>query len=120
MMELTCSYVKSGKQVIIQCKRYNDNQTISPKDVREFLGSMMHAGAEYGFFITTSSFSENAKEFCKDKNIYLVDGEKLKKLFLLAIQIEFLYSSDQSIEFFENPHNLFRKILTLNSESKNE
>lgn len=72
---------------IVQCKRYNDNQVISAKDMREFLGSMTHAKAEYGYFVTTTAFSEQAKEFSKDKNIYLVDSEKLKRLLLLSLDV---------------------------------
>lgn len=79
---------KREKRVFIQYKRYNDNQTIRPKYVREFLDSMTHARAEYAFFITTSTFSKHAKEFCKGKRIYLIDGENLKILFLLAILTE--------------------------------
>jgi HJR/Mrr/RecB family endonuclease len=40
----------TGIKGIVQCKRYADDQPISPKDVREFLGSMVHAGAEYVIF----------------------------------------------------------------------
>lgn len=109
---------KREKRVIIQCKRYNDNQTISPKDVREFLGSMSHAKAEYAFFVTTSSFSENAKEFCKDKSIYLVDGEKLKRLFLLAIRADFLHIS-LGHEYFENQQNGIKNALSPDS-NKND
>lgn len=73
---------------IIQCKRYDEQQNISPREVREFLGSIIHAKAEYGYFVTTTSFSEQAMEFCKEKGISLVDGIKLRQLFLLAISVE--------------------------------
>lgn len=73
---------------IVQCKRYAENQNISVKDIREFLGSMIHVNAQLGYFITTTSFSEQAIEFSKDKQIYLIDGVRLKKIVLHAIAIE--------------------------------
>lgn len=77
-----------GIKVIAQCKRFAEQQNINPKDVREFLGSIVHAEAKYGFFITTTTFSDQAKSFCEEKNIILIDGPKLIKLFLLAVQVE--------------------------------
>ena len=77
-----------GSTVIVQCKRFTELQNITPKEVREFVGSMVHAKAKYGYFITTTSFSNQAEEFCKNKEIILIDGLRLKKLFLLAVKVE--------------------------------
>lgn len=84
---------------VVQCKRYAENQNISVKDVREFLGSMIHVNAEFGYFIATTSFSEQAKEFAKGKKFYLIDGLMLKQIALHAIAIELgLYSEDTGTE----------------------
>lgn len=100
----------TGLKGIVQCKRYVKDQIISPKDVREFLGSMVHAGAEYGYFTTTTTFSDQAKEFSKSKNIYLIDGTKLKQLFLLAVQVEADYYT--FVDLKKNPRKLISDKLT--------
>jgi restriction endonuclease Mrr len=100
-----------GTKVIVQCKRYSEDQNISPKEVREFLGSMVHANAAYGYFITTTSFSEQAKEFIKDKNIYLIDRVRLKQLFLLAVKAE--VDSSAFYEFEKDPRKLISTKLSL-------
>ncbi len=81
----------SGRKCIVQCKCYAEDQNISARDIREFFGAKVHADAEFGYFITTTNFSEQAKEFSKNKNIILVDGNRLKRLYLLAVknQLEF-------------------------------
>lgn len=77
-----------GKKAIAQCKRYNADQTIGVRDIRELLGAMVHSNSAHGFFVTTSTFTDQAKDFAKGKNLLLVDGPKLKKLFLLAVDAE--------------------------------
>ena len=81
-------YDANGLKGIAQCKRYAENQNISAKDIREFLGSMIHVNAQFGYFITTTSFSEQAREFSKGKQFYLIDGVRLKQIVLHAIAIE--------------------------------
>lgn len=81
-------YDANGLKGIAQCKRYAENQNISAKDIREFLGSMIHVNAQFGYFITTTSFSEQAREFSKGKHFYLIDGVRLKQIVLHAIAIE--------------------------------
>lgn len=53
---------KDGKRYAIQVKRYRGN--VPAKDVRDFYGSYVtkYAG---GFFVTTSDFSENARQWIK-------------------------------------------------------
>jgi len=48
----------SGSICVVQCKRYNRDQAVSAKELREFLGAMTFAKATLGFFITTSYFTE--------------------------------------------------------------
>ncbi len=62
---------------IAQCKAYNKNNKISVSLIREFFGVMVHREINKGIFFTTSSFSQDAVEFSKDKNIVLIDGKKL-------------------------------------------
>lgn len=81
-------YNANGLKGIAQCKRYAESQTISAKDIREFLGSMIHVNAQFGYFITTTIFSEQAREFSKDKQFYLIDGGMLRQIVLHAIVLE--------------------------------
>ncbi len=77
-----------GKKAIAQCKRYNNDQSVGAKDVRELLGTMTHSNSTYGFFVTTSTFTDQAKSFVEGKTLFLIDGIKLKRLFLLACEAE--------------------------------
>jgi hypothetical protein len=76
-------------RAVVQCKRYDAEQTISAREVREFFGAMIHADAKFGYFITTSSFSDQAKSFCIGKGIELIDGVALKPLFIQSIRTSF-------------------------------
>ncbi len=60
---------------VVQCKRWKAD--IGSPIIREFYGSMMHAGARRGFIITTASFTQSAREFVIGKPITLIDGEHL-------------------------------------------
>ncbi|MFM7293214.1 MAG: restriction endonuclease, partial [Burkholderiales bacterium] len=62
--------------VAIQAKRYT-NTTVGRPDVQAFSGSLDGQGAKKGVFITTSQFSQDAKEYVKrlgDKKIILIGG----------------------------------------------
>ncbi len=53
---------KYQQYVVAQCKRNaEDNPSGSPK-MREFLGSIAHYDAVYGYFVTTSTFTNDAIE----------------------------------------------------------
>lgn len=89
-------YDANNLKGVVQCKRYAENQNISVKEIREFLGSMIHVHAQFGYFITTTSFSEQAWQFSQGKEIYLIDREMLKQIVLHAIAIELgLYQKDE-------------------------
>jgi len=77
-----------GKKAIAQCKRYNSEQTIGVRDVRELLGAMVHSNSSYGFFVTTSTYTEQAIDLSKGKPLVLIDGSQFKKLFLMAVDSE--------------------------------
>jgi restriction system protein len=67
-------------KVLFQCKRYQG--AVSPSDVRDFRGAMQ-GRTEMGIFLTTGSFSKQAKEeAARDgvPTIQLVDGSRLKEL----------------------------------------
>lgn len=67
----------SGKY-IIQCKRYSGS--VGEPIIRDLYGVVTAERANKGILITTGNFTNNAISFSKDKNIELVDGNKLNIL----------------------------------------
>lgn len=71
-----------GLDVIhIQAKRWND-RTVGRPDVQSFAGSLDGVRAKKGIFITTSTFSAEARQYVEriDKRIVLIDGNQLASL----------------------------------------
>ena len=67
----------SGQRAIVQCKRWSD-KWVGESVVRDFYGAMMHHGPDTkGYLVTTSTFSEAAKDWAEGKPITLIDGERL-------------------------------------------
>lgn len=66
------------ERVALQCKRFNEGQ-VGSKAISEFKGAINNHSAEYGIFITTSTFTKSALEAAKTGNttVTLIDGEKL-------------------------------------------
>ena len=77
-----CSMDKLGLlKVLFQAKRWTNN--ISSHDVRDFIGAMHNARANFGVFITTSDYSSDArKEAAKAGNLKLINGEELASLMI--------------------------------------
>jgi restriction system protein len=75
-----------GMPVLFQCKRYSDNSTVNPSQIRDFRGAMT-GRTDRGLIITTGRFTRDAQnEATRDGAlpIDLIDGdllvEKLKEL----------------------------------------
>ncbi len=94
--------------VIFQCKRYRDS-SVSAKHIRDFRGAM--AGrTDKGLFITTSSFTRDARaEASRDGAplIDLIDGEqlidKLKELKLgITVEVEAVEKVTIDEDWYEN------------------
>lgn len=69
-------------KIYIQCKRYDSNNHIRPKDIDAFIG-VLDASSKKGIFITTSKFTPDAEDRVKnrsDVSVALVDGDHLAKL----------------------------------------
>lgn len=63
--------------IYIQAKRWND--VVGRPEIQKFVGALAGQGAKKGIFITTSKFSEQAKDYSpkNDIKVVLVDGEEL-------------------------------------------
>jgi len=71
-------------RIYVQAKRYADANVVGPAAIRDFFGSLDRHKATKGLFVTTSSFSRNARETADylSKRIALVDGAALARLML--------------------------------------
>lgn len=84
-------YVGSEQRpgVLVQCKAWN-SWKVGVKEVRELFGVMASEMVAEGIFVTTSTFTEEARQFGRGKNIALIDGEDLLK------KIQDLRAEDQA------------------------
>jgi restriction system protein len=88
--------------VVFQCKKWEN--AVPPKEIRDLRGAM-DGRAEKGIFITTSTFSSNARAEAERPGavpIELVDGEKLFEMFNryeLGLKPRTVYDID--LGFFE-------------------
>ncbi len=73
---------QTGAQVIVQCKHYQPEHKVVPKEIREFLGAKQDYQAEEGLFVTTSSFTAQARSYAIrfHKSVFLLEGEELTRL----------------------------------------
>jgi len=75
---------RGGLLAIVQCK-YHKRGVVGSPELQKFLGSIHHAHAHKGFFVTTSSFSLAAEKFVVDHPIELIDGPRLVELVTQAL-----------------------------------
>lgn len=82
-------------RVYIQAKRYGDGNTVGRPDLQAFVGAL--AGkADSGVFMTTSRFSEGAREYAKNvpTRVILIDGKRLTSLMIrygVGVQVRETY-----------------------------
>lgn len=71
-------------RVYVQAKRYASANTVGRPDIQGFVGSLVGLGANKGVFVTTSSFSQQARDFVRhlSQRIILVDGKMLTELMI--------------------------------------
>lgn len=94
-------------RVYVQAKRYADGNTVGSPAIREFFGSLDRHKAAKGLFVTTSTFSADARKTAEElsKRIVLVDGERLAALMIrynVGCRVEdTLYIRRLDEDFFE-------------------
>lgn len=68
--------------IYLQAKRWEN--TVPRPEIQKFAGALQGQQAKKGVFITTSSFSEGAKEYANiiDSKVVLIDGERLTQLMI--------------------------------------
>lgn len=83
-------------RVYIQAKRYADHSAVQRPAVQGFAGAV-HGKADSGVFITTSYFSQGARDFVAftPTRIVLIDGKRLTELMIrygVGVQVRETYS----------------------------
>ena len=71
-------------QIYIQAKRFSENSVGRPT-VQSFIGAMTGGGCRKGVFVTSSTFTSEAKKFAESLNdvrLVLIDGFDLAKLMI--------------------------------------
>lgn len=71
-------------RVYVQAKRYAEGNSVGRPDVQAFVGSLVGLGASKGVFVTTSTYSTQAREFAKhlSQRVVLIDGQMLADLMI--------------------------------------
>jgi restriction system protein len=67
-----------GQKAVVQCKRYRG--TVGEAVVRDLYGTMIHAGANFAYLVTTGAISHEARRWALGKPIELIDGVQLVEL----------------------------------------
>lgn len=66
--------------IYVQAKKWSRDRTIGPREIREFIGALKDADAGKGVFMTTSTFSTEARELARRQRVVLLDGGELASL----------------------------------------
>lgn len=94
------------EKIYVQAKRYAETASVGSATIREFIGALAIKGVSSGVFITTSSFTQSAKDTAASPShsIALIDGAKLASLMIkyrVGVQIKQIY------EVFELDEDFF-------------
>lgn len=77
---------KGAERYLVQCKQWRATK-VSVAVVRELYGVMSAEGAAGGFVVTSGSFTEDAENFARGRNIKLVAGAELCQLLAAGKQV---------------------------------
>ncbi|HZC08096.1 MAG TPA: restriction endonuclease [Ktedonobacterales bacterium] len=79
--DLTCRDA-GGARVVVQCKRYCARSAVTSPEMQLFIGMIYtHHRADYGIFVTTSTFTQPARALAQQHGIRLLDGAALAARF---------------------------------------
>jgi len=75
-VDLNLTY-PTGERLIVQCKHWK-NRHVGVKPLRELWGVLDDEKADRAIFVTSGSFSADARAFARGKQLELIDGPKLR------------------------------------------
>ncbi len=70
---------REGQRFLVQCKQWKVLK-IGVKPIREFAGVMSAKGVRDGFFVTSGTYTTEARAFAEEAGIALVDGDSLERM----------------------------------------
>lgn len=83
-------------QIYVQAKRYAADNAVQRPELQGFIGALAGRGASQGVFVTTSRFSQGAREYADSipQRIVLIDGPRLAELMIqyrVGVQVKKTY-----------------------------
>jgi restriction system protein len=94
-------------QIYVQAKRYAEGHNVGREAIQAFIGALHGLGASRGVFITSSAFTQGAREYARTipTRIVLIDGARLADLMIqyrVGVQVKQTYEIVEVDEdFFE-------------------
>lgn len=94
-------------RIYVQAKRYADGNSVGRETIQAFIGALHGFGASRGVFITTSAFTQNARDYASgiQTRVILIDGKRLVSLMIkyrVGVQVKQSYDVvDIDEDFFE-------------------
>jgi len=73
-------------RIYMQAKRYQDGSNVGAQEIRAFIGALVTHQGDRGVFITSSGFTQSARDAVRQANarIELIDGQRLAKLMVAS------------------------------------
>ena len=71
---------KDGQKIAVQCKRYGSANKVSSPEIQQFVGSMKIYKAGRGLFVTTSTFTREARAIASEQQIDLIGEIALARM----------------------------------------
>ena len=70
--------------IYIQAKKWDGESSVGRPEIQKFVGALQGKRAKKGIFITTSRFTEEAREYARniDTKVVLIDGKRLSELMI--------------------------------------
>jgi restriction system protein len=70
--------------IYVQAKKWNKSTSIGRPEIQKFVGALQGQRAKKGIFITTTTFSKEAREYASniDTKVVLIDGARLTDLMI--------------------------------------
>jgi restriction system protein len=70
--------------IYIQAKKWNEDHPVGRPEIQKFVGALQGRRARKGIFITTSRFTNDAREYARriDTKVVLIDGDRLTDLMI--------------------------------------
>jgi restriction system protein len=72
---------RNGRATVVQCKRYAPGHPVGSRDVQILIAmGMRHHNAEHLVLVTTSDFTDPARDLADQHDVELISGEELEDL----------------------------------------